>query len=171
MGTKGTDTDHDALCMKLNQENVTEKLARYRSGPCEPEFSLIHRARITNQAADALCQLAPTRTGNTPLEGDIPEMTVTTLKMNDTTDTEDNSDNKQIGLTNVDWNDEALQLEVTGGILFMAEGHKDEPRREELQILDQFIAEHATQKNCIEASKTVRNTNSQHQFDRHGILV
>lgn len=58
------------------------KLARLQVPLSDPEFKVVKRTRIKNQAVDTPIQSSNTGTDNTPLEDDVPEITVAAVDVN-----------------------------------------------------------------------------------------
>lgn len=53
------------------------KLARWPVRLPELDFKIVHRARVKHEAADALSRLLTTGMCESPLEANIPEVTIT----------------------------------------------------------------------------------------------
>lgn len=63
--------DHDSLLWTLTMSDATGKLPRWRLHLSEIEYDVVHRARIKNQAADALLRFEMTDPDDRELEDKI----------------------------------------------------------------------------------------------------
>lgn len=73
-------TDHDALRWITNMTEATGKLVRWHLRLSEFDFEVVHWGGVKHEAAEALSRLEKTGMEKSPLEDDIPVLTITEVQ-------------------------------------------------------------------------------------------